>query len=142
MALLKVMQRCQSFGPGETGQRSEKNMTKKLETQKLIASLEKTSRKTKKNIWKDLANKIGKPTRNNTNINVEKLDILAKQFSGKTLIVPGKVLSKGEIDQKVKVVAVSASDAAIEKINAKGEFVLLKDFVDQKVKVSDLVIVK
>ena len=117
-------------------------MTKKLETKKLIIELEKNSRKTKKGIWKDLATRLGKPTRNNVDINVEKLDTLAKKFAGKTLIVPGKVLSKGELTTKAKIVAVNASTAAKDKINQTGEFVLLKDFVNDKVKVSELVIVK
>ena len=117
-------------------------MEKKLETQRLVAELEKVSRKTKKAIWKDLAKRIGKPTRHNTVINVDGIDALAKKFKGKTLIVPGKVLSEGELDEKVKVVAVSASEKAIEKINAKGEFILLRDFVNEKVKVSELMIIK
>ncbi|MBT4870603.1 MAG: 50S ribosomal protein L18e [Candidatus Diapherotrites archaeon] len=117
-------------------------MTKKLETQRLIASLEKTSRKTKKSIWKDLAKRIGKPTRNTADVNVEKLELLAKKFAGKTLVVPGKVLSKGELTTKTKIVAISASEAAVEKINQNGEFILLRDFVDEKVKVSELMIVK
>jgi large subunit ribosomal protein L18e len=117
-------------------------MTKKLETKRLITSLEKTSRKTKKAIWKNLAAILDKPTRNSVDINVEKLNALAKQFAGKTLVVPGKVLSKGELTTKTKIVAVSASEAAKEKINQNGEFVLLKDFVNDKVKVSELVIVK
>jgi large subunit ribosomal protein L18e len=122
--------------------REVKNMTKKLETQRLIASLEKTSRKTKKSIWKDLAKRIGKPTRNTADVNVEKLELLAKKFAGKTLVVPGKVLSKGELTTKTKIVAISASEAAVEKINQNGEFILLRDFVDEKVKVSELMIVK
>ena len=122
--------------------REVKNMTKKLETQRLIIELEKASRKTKKGIWKDLAKRIGKPTRNNADINVEKLDLLAKKFAGKTLIVPGKVLSKGELTTKTKIVAISASEAAVEKINQNGEFILLRDFVDEKVKVNELMIVK
>jgi len=117
-------------------------MTKKLATKRLIIELEKNSRKTKKRIWKDLATRIGKPTRNTIDINVEKLDVLAKKFAGKTLIVPGKVLSKGVLTTKTTIVAVNASEAAIKKINANGEFVLLKDFVNDKVKVSELVIVK
>ena len=117
-------------------------MTKKLETKRLIIELEKTSRATKKQIWKDLAERLGKPSRNDMDINVEKLNALAKKFKGKTLVVPGKILSKGELNEKVKIVAVSASEKAQEKINAKGEFVLLKDFISEKVKVSELMIVK
>ena len=118
-------------------------MTKKLETRKLVASLEKTSRKTGKKIWKDIAKRVLKPTRNNTIVNVEKIGVLTEKFKGKTLVIPGKLLSKGEINVKSKVVAVSASPKAIEKIvEAKGEFVLLKDFVNNKVKVNELVLVK
>jgi len=117
-------------------------MTKKLETKRLIIELEKNSRATKKRIWKDLAERIGKPSRNEMDINVEKLDSLAKKFKGKTLVVPGKVLSKGILNEKVKIVAISASEKAVEKINAKGEFVLLRDFISDKVKVSELMIVK
>ena len=117
-------------------------MVKKLETRKLVASLEKTARTTKKAIWKDLANRVDKPTRNNTVVNVAKLDNLAKKFKGKTLVVPGKVLSLGNLEEKVTIVAVSASEKAITKINGKGKFILLKDFVDAKVKINELVVVK
>ena len=118
-------------------------MAKKLETRKLVASLEKTSRKTKKKIWKDIADRMLKPTRNNTVVNVEKINLMAEQFEGSTLVIPGKLLSKGDITVKAKVVAISASPRAIAKITeAKGEFVLLKDFVDDKVKVNELVLVK
>ena len=117
-------------------------MTKKLETKRLIIELEKTSRATKKQIWKDLAERIDKPSRNKADINIDELDSFAKKFKGKILLVPGKVLSKGELDEKVKIVAVSASEKAIEKINAKGEFILLRDFVSEKVKVSEIMIVK
>jgi large subunit ribosomal protein L18e len=118
-------------------------MIKKLGTKELVAKLEKTSRKTKKAFWKNIAEILGKPTRNRVVVNVEKLDKLSEQFKGKTLVVPGKILSSGEINNKVSVVAESISERAEEKIKeAKGEFVLLKDFVDEKVKVDKLVIVK
>lgn len=117
-------------------------MTKKLETKKLIASLNQTSRKTKKAFWKNIANIIEKPTRNRVIINIDKLDMLAEKFKGKIIVVPGKILSKGELNNKAKIVSVQASSKAIEKINSKGEYLFLKDFIDDKVKVKDLVIVK
>jgi large subunit ribosomal protein L18e len=117
-------------------------MTKKLETQKLVTQLEKLSRKTKKKIWKDLAKRLEKPTRHNVVVNVEKLDKMAKKFKGKTIIVPGKILSKGEFEEKTKIVSINASQKAIEKISEKGEFIYLKDFVNEKVNTKDLVLVK
>lgn len=117
-------------------------MTKKLETQKLVASLEKTSRKTKKKFWKNIAEILNKPTRNKISININKLDKLAEKFKGKTIVVPGKILSNGETNNKIKVVAIEASEKAREKINSNGELILLKDFISEKVNVKDLVIVK
>jgi large subunit ribosomal protein L18e len=115
---------------------------KKLEIRKLVASLEKTGRKTKINLWKDLAERINKPTRQNVVVNVNKLDLMAKKNKGKILVVPGKILSVGDLEEKAKIVAVSASDTAIAKINVNGEFIFLKDFVDEKTKVSNVVMVK
>jgi large subunit ribosomal protein L18e len=117
-------------------------MVKKLETQKLVASLEKTGRKTKKKIWKDLAERIDKPTRQNVVVNVDKLDLMAKKNKGKVLLVPGKILSVGTLEEKAEVVAVSASNKAIEKITEKGKFTLLKDFVSEKTKTDNVVMVK
>ncbi|MEI7961277.1 MAG: 50S ribosomal protein L18e [archaeon] len=119
-------------------------MAKKLETVLLIASLEKASKKTEKALWSSLAEKMQSPKRNKVLINLDKLNKLALLNKGKTLLVPGKVLSQGELHEKVVVVAVSASETAKAKIKAKGEFILLKDFAEkcEKVKVADVIIVK
>ena len=119
-------------------------MTKKLETKKLIASMEKAARQTKKLIWTDLAEKLAKPRRGKTEVNIDSINKMALAHKGKILVVPGKLLSRGTLTEKVTVVAVSASTGAQEKISAvKGEFILLKDFAlkSDKVKVSELVIV-
>jgi len=119
-------------------------MAKKLETIKLVASLNKAAKSTKKNMWADLTEKLNSPTRNKIIVGLDKLDKMAKKNKGKILLVPGKVLVKGELTEKVKVVAINASEEAKAKINAKGEFILLKDFAKntEKVKVSEVVIVK
>ncbi|MFA5357763.1 MAG: 50S ribosomal protein L18e [archaeon] len=106
-------------------------MPKKLETKLLVAELEKKSRKDGKKLWNDLAERLGKPRRGKITVNVGKIDSIAKKSKGKTIIVPGKVLGKGELEEKVTVVAVEASEEAVKKINAKGEFILLKDFVEK-----------
>lgn len=119
-------------------------MAKKLETKKLIASNEKAARQTKKLVWSDLAEKLSKPTRGKIEVNIDSIEKVAKNHKGKTLVVPGKLLSRGELTQKVTVVAAAASASAQEKIKeAKGEFILLKDFAlkAEKVKAGDLVIV-
>ena len=49
------------------------------------------------------------------------LDILDKQTKeGETIVIPGKILSMGDLTKKIKIVALSASKSAIEKINKNG----------------------
>ncbi|MFA5764404.1 MAG: 50S ribosomal protein L18e [archaeon] len=115
---------------------------KKLETRKLVASLEKTGRKTKLTLWKDVAARVNKPTRQNIVVNINKLDEMAKKNKGKILLVPGKVLSVGDLEEKATIVATTASEKAIAKISKKGKFIFLKDFVEEKTKISDIVMVK
>ncbi|MFA5930957.1 MAG: 50S ribosomal protein L18e [archaeon] len=119
-------------------------MAKKLETIKLIASLEKAGRTTKKAMWKDLAERLGAPTRNNIAVNVSKLNYLAKQNKGKTLLVVGKVLSDGDLEEKVTVVAIAASETAKQKINANGKYIPLAEFAKDfaKVDLKKVVLIK
>jgi len=121
-----------------------KKMAKKLETIKLIASLEKAAKATKKPFWSDLAKRLNSSRRSRIAVDLGKLSEIASKNKGKTIVVPGKVLSQGELSEKVTIVAVSASEAAKAKIKGKGEFVLLADFAQkaEKVKVSDTIIVK
>ncbi|HNV01647.1 MAG TPA: 50S ribosomal protein L18e [archaeon] len=118
-------------------------MAKKLETIKLVASLEKAARKTKKAIWSDLAEKLMSRRRAKKQINLDKLSALAKQFKGKTLVVPGKVLAKGELTEKVTIVAISASESAKEKIAKSGKYIPLIELANNatKAKTNELIIV-
>ncbi|NMA44240.1 MAG: 50S ribosomal protein L18e [Candidatus Diapherotrites archaeon] len=118
-------------------------MTKKLETIKLVASLEKAARKTKKPIWENLAKRAMCKRRAKKQINLDKLNTLAKKFKGKTLIVPGKILAKGELTEKVTIVAISASESAKEKIAKSGKYIPLIELANNatKAKTNELVIV-
>ena len=119
-------------------------MGKKLETVKLVVSLEKTARKTKKALWEDLAERLQSPRRNKVAVNLEKLNRIASTAKGKTLLIPGKVLAQGELNEKTIIVAISASEEAKKKIKAKGEFITLKEFVEKgaKADLSKVIIVK
>lgn len=68
--------------------------------------------------WYKIAEVLSTPTKKHLAINVGEL---AKENSD-IIAVPGKVLSQGSLDKKLKVVALSFSEGAREKIlNAKGE---------------------
>ncbi len=118
-------------------------MMKKLETVKLVASLEKAGRTTKKAVWTDLAERMCKKRRINTTVNVDELELMAKKFKGKTLVVPGKVLARGELTEKVTVSAASISAEAKAKIEVKGKFIPLIELAKsaEKIKTNELIIV-
>ena len=84
----------------------------------LVLSLKQLSNDQEVRIWHRIAKDLGKSTRQRREVNVSRINSNTKD--GDTIIVPGKVLSLGELDHKVNVAAWSFSQAAMEKINSKG----------------------
>lgn len=74
----------------------------------------------KKENWLEVARILSSPRVKKLDVNLDKINREAKE--GEIIVVPGKVLSEGEMSKKIKVVAFSFSEKAKEKIaNAKGE---------------------
>lgn len=74
----------------------------------------------KKKKWIEVAGILASPRVKKINVNLDKINKEAKE--GEIIVVPGKVLSEGELDKKIKVVAFGFSEKAKEKIlKAKGE---------------------
>jgi large subunit ribosomal protein L18e len=74
----------------------------------------------KKKNWVEVAGLLSSPRANRTTINLDKLNEETKD--GETILIAGKVLSQGELNKKIKVVASGFSEKAREKIlKAKGE---------------------
>jgi len=118
-------------------------MAKKLETVKLVASMEKAARKTKTPLWETLAEIMQSPSRHGISVSLGKLNKIAAVSKGKILVVPGKILSQGEFNEKAVVVAVAASAAAKQKMKGKAEFTTLAEFAKKfdKVDASKVIIV-
>lgn len=72
----------------------------------------------KNEIWLGVAGALAGPRRNRTNINLEEIDKKAKE--GETIVVPGKVLSQGEINKKIKIASLNFSEKAKEKLLKAG----------------------
>ncbi len=68
----------------------------------------------KKDKWLKVARILSGPRRKAISLNLEKINENSKD--GDTIIIPGKVLSQGEINKKVKIVALSFSEKAKEKL--------------------------
>lgn len=94
----------------------------------LIAELE--SKAMKNNFWRRIVNDLKKSNRQRRIVNVYKIDKFARE--GETIVVPGKVLSDGELNKKVDVAAFNFSDEARRKvIEAKGKVLSLKELFEQ-----------
>ena len=115
---------------------------RKNETKKIVAELEKAGRKTKQKIWIAIAVALKKPRRNRPSINLWKLEKLAKKFKGNTLVVPGKVLGYGSLEEKTSVAALEFSEKAKKEIESKGKAMSLNELLKSNEKVENLVIVK
>ncbi len=90
-----------------------------IQLKKLIVDLKKLSNKEKAPIWKRVAEELSKPTRNRRKLNLSKVERSSKD--NETILVPGKVLSAGELTKKVNLAAWRFSSEAKEKANKKGK---------------------
>ena|SRR3989338_1848493 len=96
-------------------------------SKKLIADLKSLSTREKVNIWRTVAKYLESSTRRRREVNLFKIDIYARD--GETVIVPGKILSEGEINKKLTVAAFKISETAKEKINKVGKFISIQQLM-------------
>jgi len=68
----------------------------------------------KKEKWFEVAKILSGPRRKNVNFNLNEIDKNIKKEE--IVVIPGKVLSSGELNKKVKIVALSFSEKAKEKL--------------------------
>ncbi|MEK6939045.1 MAG: 50S ribosomal protein L18e [Nanoarchaeota archaeon] len=74
----------------------------------------------KSRFWKRVLEEVNKPSRQRREVNLYKIEQFAQE--GETVLVPGKVLSVGELKKKVDVAAMNFSAEAKQKITeAKGK---------------------
>ena len=69
----------------------------------LIYNLRKQSYEEGVAIWKDVAIKLEKPTRNHAEVSIEHIN--KHTVDAKTVVIPGKVLSDGKLDHKGTITA-------------------------------------
>ncbi len=81
---------------------------------KVIRELKRTSVKEKVNIWKKVAEDLSRPTRLKKEVSVAQMNKFTKPKE--TIVVPGKVLSDGDLDHEVTVAAWQFSENARKKI--------------------------
>ena len=94
---------------------------------KLIADLRSLSTKEKVKIWRRLADDLSKSTRQRREVNIYTIEQSAKD--GETVVIPGKLLSEGEIKKKLTVACFKVSDKAKEKINKVGKVITIQQLM-------------
>jgi large subunit ribosomal protein L18e len=72
----------------------------------------------KQKAWVEVAGLLAAPRKNYPNMNLDKINKDSKE--GESVLIPGKVLSQGNIDKKLKVVALAFSETAKEKLKNSG----------------------
>jgi large subunit ribosomal protein L18e len=106
--------------------------TTNLTLKKLIADLKSISTREKAPIWRRIAEDLEKSTRQRREVNISKIDKYIKE--GETAIVPGKILSEGELTKKVTVAAFRFSEKAKEKIAKTGKAISIQELLKENPK--------
>lgn len=84
----------------------------------LIHTLKKAAHEHDVVIWKDIATRLEKPSRNWAEVNLNRI---SRYTNPKEIaLIPGKVLSSGELTKKVSIAAWSFSEKSQEKIEKAG----------------------
>jgi|SRR3989338_424383 len=110
--------------------KSKTKIEKQLK-RKINPELVETIIKAKKNDkWLGIASLLSAPRKLKISVNLEKIEKESKE--GDTIIVPGKVLSQGDISKKIRIAALSFSQQAREKLkNRKCEIVTIKEEISK-----------
>jgi len=76
--------------------------------------------------WMKIAEILSCSRKNIFAVNLEKINEQVKE--GEEILIPGKILSQGSLNKKIKIIALNFSETAKEKIlNAKSELKYIKD---------------
>jgi large subunit ribosomal protein L18e len=118
------------------GKNKMTNVQKNEQLMELLQLLKKTAIENDVAIWKRVASDLEAPTRRRRVINVYKLDKFTKD--NEIVVVPGKVLGTGELNKKITVAAYTFSEQALQKINAKGKALSIKELVEKNPKGSKI----
>jgi len=95
--------------------------------QNLILDLKRLSTQKNVKLWKRIAKDLSKPTRQRREVNIYRINKYCK--GDEIAIVPGKVLSMGELDKKLTIAAWNFSDKAKDKINKSGKAISIQELM-------------
>lgn len=87
--------------------------------------------------WIKVAGILSGPRRKSIDFNLQEINKNAKE--GESILIPGKVLSQGEVDKKIRIVALGFSGKAKEKLSkSKNEVVTIIEEIKKNPGAKDL----
>lgn len=106
--------------------KSKTKISKQLEKKSNTELVETIIIAKKQEAWIALAGILSGPRRKRICMNLEEIEKQSKE--GETIVIPGKVLSQGELTKKIKIVAMTFSDKAKEKLlSSKCQIAYIQD---------------
>jgi|SRR3989338_1263565 len=113
--------------------------TTTLALQNLIKDLDTLASKEKIKLWRRVADDLKRPTRIRRAVNITRINRYTKE--GETALIPGKVLSEGELNKRLTIAAYQFSDRAKEKINKMGKAISIAELMKENPKGSKVRII-
>lgn len=90
--------------------------------------------------WLPLAKILSSPSGKLTAVNLKEID--KKTSVGDTVVIPGKILSLGDITKKIRLCALSISDSAREKLKkSKSEIISIAEEIKKNPKAEGLKVI-
>ncbi|MFH0715046.1 MAG: 50S ribosomal protein L18e [Candidatus Diapherotrites archaeon] len=106
----------------------------------LANALERKGRKEKVKLWLKLAERLNAPTRKRVFANISDIQRVGRLHKGKIILVAGKVLGNGKMDESLKVIALQYSKSAKLAIEAgKGRAFTIEEALGEKVSPKEVV---
>lgn len=97
---------------------------------RLINDLKERSREEEAPIWRDVAERLEKPSKNWAEVNLSNIQRHADE--NETIVVPGKVLGAGYLNKQVTVGSFNISQGAMKSIEeAGGTHMSIRELVDE-----------
>jgi large subunit ribosomal protein L18e len=107
--------------------------------QELIGSLKKQSLEHKTGVWKRLALELERPARNHRVVNLSKIEKYSSDND--IILVPGKLLSGGELTKKVTIIAYNYSQKTLDKVNGKAHIISIEEALKKYPNAKDIKII-
>lgn len=123
----------------ESDNMSIENKTNPILVQ-LVEELKEKSRKEEAPIWRDVAERLEKPSKNWAEVNLSAIERHTEE--GDTIVIPGKVLGSGYLTKNVTVGSFKFSKSAKKSIEeAGGKSITIRELADQNPKGSGVKII-